>query len=67
MTGIIPGNFFAEIEGASKNQQAAVGSIVRAIRNHDGDRVARDWLSLLRRQGEAVIQLLEKRHVISQV
>jgi DNA-binding GntR family transcriptional regulator len=66
MTGIIPGNFFAEIEGASKNQQAAVGSIVRAIRNHDGDRVARDWLSLLRRQGEAVIQLLEKRHVISQ-
>jgi DNA-binding GntR family transcriptional regulator len=65
MTGIVPGNFFEEIEGASKNQQAAIGSIVRAIRNREGERVAREWVALLRRQGEAVIQLLESRKVIA--
>jgi DNA-binding GntR family transcriptional regulator len=65
MTGIVPGNFFEEIDGAAKNQQAAVGSIVRAIRNREGERVAREWAALLRRQGEAVIQLLEGRNVIA--
>lgn len=63
MTGIVPGNFFAVVPGAVQDQKRATGRIVKAVAAHDGQKAADEWLKLLRRHGEHVIDLLKARNL----
>jgi DNA-binding GntR family transcriptional regulator len=58
MTPVVPGNFFEAIPGAVDDQKKGIARIVRAVVARDADKAALEWLKLLRRQGEHVIDLL---------
>jgi DNA-binding GntR family transcriptional regulator len=58
MTPVVPGNFFDVIPGAVDDQKRGVARVVKVIVARDADKAAQEWLRLLRRQGEHVIDLL---------
>jgi DNA-binding GntR family transcriptional regulator len=58
MTPVVPGNFFEAVPGAVEDQKKGIARVVRAIVTRDADKAALEWLKLLRRQGEHVIDLL---------
>lgn len=61
MSSIVPGNFFAEVPGSVDIQRKGVAAVAKAIKARDGERAARDFAVLLRRQGDAVVDLLSSR------
>jgi DNA-binding GntR family transcriptional regulator len=63
MTSIVPGNFFREIPGALDVQRKGIAAVARALKARDGERASREFRALLRRQGEAVVQLLARRDI----
>jgi DNA-binding GntR family transcriptional regulator len=63
MTAVVPGNFFAVIPGAIPDQKKAMARIVKTIAAHDGQKAAQEWLQLLRRHGEHVIELMTARNL----
>jgi DNA-binding GntR family transcriptional regulator len=63
MTGIVPGNFFALVPGATEAQKKGTAAVSKALQAREADRVADEWLTLLRRQGDLVVALLESRGV----
>lgn len=63
MTGIVPGDFFAEVPGARATQVKGVRAITRAVRAHDEDRAADQAMAMLHRHGEAVVKLLAAREL----
>jgi DNA-binding GntR family transcriptional regulator len=65
MTSIVPGNFFRQVPGAIDSQRKGVAAAARAIRNGDADKAAAEFRTLLRGQGEAVVELLEARGIFS--
>jgi DNA-binding GntR family transcriptional regulator len=58
MTPVVPGNFFDVIPGAVDDQKKGIARVVKVIVARDADKAALEWLRLLRRQGEHVIDLL---------
>jgi DNA-binding GntR family transcriptional regulator len=58
MTPVVPGNFFESIPGAVDDQKRGISRIVKAVVARDADKAAQEWLRLLRRQGEHVVDLL---------
>lgn len=65
MTGIVPGNFFAEVPDARATQVKGVRAITRAVRARDADRAADQAMTMLRRHGESVVELLAARDLAS--
>jgi DNA-binding GntR family transcriptional regulator len=61
MSTVVPGNFFELVPGSGKVQQAGSKRIVAAIVAHDADVAADACVSLLRDQGDLVIELLASR------
>jgi DNA-binding GntR family transcriptional regulator len=59
MTGIVPGNFFAQVPGSLTRQRKGVAAITRRIEAGDGEAAAQEFLSMLRAQGDAVVTLLD--------
>ena len=64
MTGVVPGNFFAVVPGTIADQTRTTARIVKAIAAHDPDRAADEWLKLLRRHGQRVIELMRERNLL---
>jgi DNA-binding GntR family transcriptional regulator len=64
MTGIVPGNFFAEVPGTIADQKRTTARIVKAIAARDADKAADEWIKLLRRHGLHVIELLRERDLL---
>lgn len=65
MTSIVPGNFFRQVPGAIDSQRKGVAAVAKAIKSSDPDKAAAEFRTLLRGQGEAVVELLEARGIFS--
>jgi hypothetical protein len=61
LSGLVPGNYFVEVPGALATQRRGTAAMMRAVRKHGGDAAADECLHMMRRQGEAVIKLLDQR------
>ncbi len=59
MTGIVPGNFFAQVPGSLTRQRKGLAAVNRRIEAGDGEGAAQEFLSMLRDQGDAVVRLLD--------
>lgn len=65
VTGIVPGNFFAQVPGTIDTQRRALATVVRAITAGDGEAASARLRTLLGRQGAAVAALLDARGVLA--
>lgn len=61
MVGIVPGNFFALVPGATEVQREGVVRVLAAIAAGDGRGSAEAYASMLQRQGELVAELFKSR------
>ena len=61
LSGIVPGNFFEEVPGGRAIQLAGAEAIVSALRQGDAERAAAACVDTMRRQAEAVVELLSAR------
>lgn len=64
MTGLVPGDFFELVPGASDVARRGASAITRAVRARDADRAAQEFSRMLARHGDAVVALLSTRSVI---
>jgi DNA-binding GntR family transcriptional regulator len=60
-TGLVAGNFFEEVAGAIEVERKGLAAIVRAHRKGDGETAAAEYLTMLRRQGDLVLETFESR------
>ena len=63
LRNIVPGNFFEAVPGAMANQKRGVTAIAKAVRSGDGELAERECLTLMRCQGDAVVNLLGARQL----
>jgi DNA-binding GntR family transcriptional regulator len=63
LRNIVPGNFFEAVPGAMANQKRGVSAISKAVKAGDGELAERECLTLMRHQGDAVINLLGTRQL----
>lgn len=61
MTDIVPGNFFDLVPGADTVAREGVGAIVAAIERHYGELAEREYATMMRRQGDLVVDLFRQR------
>lgn len=61
MATVVPGNFFAFIDGSGAVQQRGAKRLVTAMRRRDPDRAADECLRLLRAQGDLVVRTAAAR------
>jgi DNA-binding GntR family transcriptional regulator len=61
MSGLIPGNFFAEVPGAILIERDGLTAIARAVRRKDEAAATKGYEKMMRQHGDLVVQLLEGR------
>lgn len=61
MSGLIPGNFFAEVPGAILVERKALAAIVRAVRCNDGEMASKGYETMMHKHGDLVVDLLKGR------
>jgi len=61
LSGLVPGNFFSMVPGTIETQRTGTTAMMRAVRKSGGDAAADACLVMMRRQGEAVIKMLDAR------
>jgi DNA-binding GntR family transcriptional regulator len=61
MSALVPGEFFAEVPGAVDVQRRGISAVLRAARRGDAERVADEYVRLMRRVGDKVVQLFKDR------
>jgi DNA-binding GntR family transcriptional regulator len=61
MTDIVPGNFFALVPGADEVEREGVAAIVAAIERGYPELAEREYATMLRRQGDLVVELFQSR------
>jgi DNA-binding GntR family transcriptional regulator len=61
LSGLVPGNYFAQVPGAMETQRTGTTAMMRAVRKSGGDDAAEACLVMMRHQGDAVIELLDAR------
>lgn len=61
MSGLIPGNFFADVPGSIPVERQGLAAITRAVRRGDGDAAAKEYEKMMRRHGDLVVGLFESR------
>jgi DNA-binding GntR family transcriptional regulator len=66
MSALVPGPFFALVPRAVESERKGVRAIVRAIRDGDGDRAAREYSKMLNKQAELVVDLFRERRGLRQ-
>jgi len=66
MSALVPGPFFALVPRAVDSERKGVRAIVRAIRDGDGDRAAREYSKMLNKQAEFVVDLFLERQGLRQ-
>lgn len=63
MTDLVPGNFFELVPGTDVVTKEGTAAIVDAIRTGDADQANRAYATMLRRQGEQVVELFRSRGI----
>jgi DNA-binding GntR family transcriptional regulator len=66
MTDIVPGNFFELVPNADTVGRRGVTAIVSAIRKGDAEAAEREYATMLRRQGDLVVELFRERGMFEQ-
>jgi len=61
MSALVPGEFFSEVPDAIDVQKRGTAAILRAGRRGDRDRVAEEYLRVMRRVGDKVVEVFDKR------
>lgn len=61
MSGLIPGNFFAVVDGTIPVLRHGMGAIADAVRNGDGDVAALQYEAMMRANGDLVVALFQSR------
>jgi DNA-binding GntR family transcriptional regulator len=61
MSGLVPGNFFALVPGAADVERTGLAAIARAVAAADGDRASEEYVQMMQRQGELVVELFQSR------
>ena len=61
MSGMIPGDFFELVPGAIESERKGFAAITRAIGRGDGAKASEEYVRLMRRQGDLVVDVLKKR------
>jgi len=61
MSALVPGSFFSEVPDAIDVQKRGTAAILRAGRRGDTDRVAEEYLRVMRRVGDKVVEVFDKR------
>jgi DNA-binding GntR family transcriptional regulator len=61
MSALVPGDFFAEVPAAIEVQKRGLPAVLRAARRWDGERAAEEYLRLMRRVGDKVVQVFKDR------
>jgi len=66
MSRLVPGPFFVLVPAAVEPERKGLTAIVRAIRDGDGERAAREYAKMLSQQAEMVVDLFHERSAIRQ-
>ncbi len=66
MSRLVPGPFFVLVPKAVEPERKGLSAIVKAIRDGDGDRAARDYTKMLSQQAEMVVDLFHDRSAVRQ-
>jgi DNA-binding GntR family transcriptional regulator len=61
MTDIVPGNFFELVPGADKVEREGTAMILTAIERNYPELAEREYASMLRKQGDLVVDLFRRR------
>ena len=61
LPALIPGNFFALVPGAIDAEKRGFAAIVRAVKKRDGRQAAEQYVKMMRRQGDHVVDVLAAR------
>jgi DNA-binding GntR family transcriptional regulator len=61
MSGLIPGNFFAEVPGSIAVERRGLTAIGRAIRRNDATSANREYQSMIDQHAELVVELFRRR------
>jgi DNA-binding GntR family transcriptional regulator len=64
MSGMIPGNFFAQVPGSIETEKAGIAEVAAAVRAGDAGRAAEVYRRTMRAQGDHVVALLESRGLL---
>lgn len=64
-TGIVPGNFFAEVPGVMAVQKRGLRVVMKAIRVRDGMKAQQELADMLAKQADHVVQLLKSRGLLA--
>jgi len=64
ISGIVPGNFFAVVDGAAATATKGTSAVVRAIKDGDAERAADAMVTMLRHHGRAVTALLRANKIV---
>jgi DNA-binding GntR family transcriptional regulator len=61
LPALVPGNFFELVPGAIDEEKRGFAAIVRAVKKHDGSKAADEYVKMMRRQGDHVVDVLAQR------
>jgi DNA-binding GntR family transcriptional regulator len=61
VSALVPGEFFAEVPGSAEVQKRGLPAVMRAARRGDEERVAEEYVRLMRRMGDKVVALFKER------
>ena len=62
-TATVPGNFFELVPGAGKAEKQGTAAIVRAVRRGDAEGAAAEYATMLRKQGDLVVDLFQHKNL----
>jgi len=66
MSRLVPGPFFVLVPRAVQPERKGLAAIVKAIREGDGERAAREYAKMLSQQAEMVVDLFHERSPVRQ-
>jgi DNA-binding GntR family transcriptional regulator len=66
MSALVPGPFFVLVPRAIEPERKGLRSIVRSIRQGNGDRAAAEYTKMLAQQAEFVVDLFHQRQAVGQ-
>jgi DNA-binding GntR family transcriptional regulator len=64
-SALVPGPFFQLVPGAIAPEQRGLTAIARAAKKGDGIKATEEYAKMFRQQGEAVVELFRRRHLVT--
>jgi DNA-binding GntR family transcriptional regulator len=61
ISSLVPGDFFETVPATIDTERKSINALVRALRRHDGDKVADEFRRMMRRVSKEVAQLFRER------